>query len=484
MCYNIKHSNNIPKIRKYFRQGEACSAKFFGSRSYRFNPVLLTAISKGSSDQGKEWGAVTPPDQPVAVPALHRKGGTLVAFLLQAHIPELRLYLDEQIAQQPDVGIILTSPEVILRTEQFLAGNISMGIPERCRINKMGTDKKRTIYIFPPEDQLVLKSINYCLSRGELGLLPCCLAFRPGFCVHGAFRAIVRRSNVNFSCIRLDITNYFNSIPTERMIEVLQDKLTDYPEVLDALTVLLRNPVIIEKDEVHCDNNKGVMAGMPLAPLLANLYLSDFDSRMRKLVPVYGRYSDDLILFCPPERVPEVYENIRSCLAGYGLDLNENKTRIVPPGGKWEFLGLSYNQGVIDLSAATILKMKGKISRSARKLYRWKSSKNASTERAVRALIRKFQYKFYGSGKEDDELTWSRWYFPLITRTEGLKTIDQYFQIWARYLADGRHHKKNFQLVPYDLLQEYGYVPLVSAFHKKERDPALRRVAVENADNL
>jgi len=199
-------------------------------------------------------------------------------------------------------------------------------------------------------------------------------------------------------------------------------------------------------------------------------------------VPVYGRYSDDLILFCLPEKVSEIYGKTRLSLADRGLILNEGKTRIVPPGGKWEFLGLSYHKGVVDLSSATIQKMKGKISRSSRKLYRWKISKDASTERAVRALIRKFQYKFYGSGREDDELTWSRWYFPLINQTEGIKTIDQYFQLWARYLADGRHYKKSFQQVPYDLLQKYGYVPLVSAFHKRERDPAQKRVIREREE--
>jgi len=400
-----------------------------------------------------------------------------MAFLLQTDSPELGVYLDEQIARQTDAEIVMTSPQVILRMEQLLTGSIQLGIPKRCQINKMGTDKKRTIYIFPPEDKMVLKAINYCLSRYSMGLLPCCLAFRPGFCVHGAFRTIARKAREQYSCIRLDIRNYFNSIPTDDLIKVLEKRLVSYPLLLSALSGLLRNPCVIVDGEIQQDLNRGAMAGMPLAPLLANLYLSDFDREASRLVPVYGRYSDDLILFCLPEDVEAVYGKIRENLAGRGLILNEGKTQIVPPGGKWEFLGLSYHKGVVDLSAATIQKMKGKISRSSRKLYRWKSSKDASTERAVRALIRKFQYKFFGSGKEDDELTWSRWYFPLITQTEGLKTIDLYFQQWARYLADGRHCKRNFQQVPYELLQEYGYVPLVSAYHKRERDPALKRMA-------
>jgi hypothetical protein len=109
--------------------------------------------------------------------------------------------------------------------------------------------------------------------------------------------------------------------------------------------------------------------------------------------------------------------------------------------------------------------MKGKISRAARKLYRWKIRKAASTERAARALIRKFQFKFYGSGREDDELTWSRWYFPLISDAEDLREIDAYMQEMIRYLDSGRHTKKNHKSLPYDELRRMGYVPLAAAFY-------------------
>jgi len=389
----------------------------------------------------------------------------------------LREYMEEQIAQQEDQGTAQDPDGVLLRAEKFISGKIRLGIPARCRINKMGTDKKRTVYIFPPEDQLVLKALNYCLSRSCPGLLPCCLAFRPGFCVHGAFRAMISRAKAEYSCIRLDIRNYFNSIPSEQLICLLREFLAPYPQTLSALSDLLRDPFVTEAGEVRTDPQKGAMAGMPLAPLFANLYLTDFDRMARGWVPVYGRYSDDLILFCPPEDVGSVCEKISAALADKGLVLNDGKTKITAPGEKWEFLGLSCRRGDIGLSDAAVRKMKGKISRSARKLYRWKESKDASTERAVRALIRKFQYKFYGSGGDDDELTWSRWYFPLITQTDGLRTIDRYFQEWARYLASGRHSKKNFALLPYSRLREYGYVPLVSAYHKRERDPAQQRAA-------
>lgn len=393
-----------------------------------------------------------------------------MSFLSEFWDEGLRDYLECEIAEE-EANTDLTPEEVLDRAELFLALKLRPGIPTRSRINKFGSGKKRTIYIYPPEDQLMLKTVHYCLARTDLGLLPCCLAFRPGFSVHRAFRKVMNDAREEYGCIRLDITNYFNSIPAESLAGVLENRLSAIPGIVPALKGLLLDTRIIENGVEIRDTEKGAMAGMPLAPLLANLYLSDFDREMVEKVPVYGRYSDDLVLFCPPEKIPAVMEKIREALLKRGLSLNEGKTRITGPGEKWEFLGLSCDRGNVSLSDAAIKKMKGKISRSARKLYRWKLSKNASTERAVRAMIRKFQFKFFGTGGEDDELTWSRWYFPLINRTEGLREVDQYLQQWMRYLADGRHRKLNYKKIPYSLLREYGYVPLLSVYRDMRRDP-------------
>ncbi len=393
-----------------------------------------------------------------------------MSFLSDFRDIGLREYLACEIAEEAAAD--LTPEEILDRTELFLALKIRPGIPARSRINKFGSGKKRTIYIYPAEDQLMLKAVHYCLARTDLGLSPRCLAFRPGFSVHRAFRSVMSDAREEYGCIRLDITNYFNSIPVGPLVDVLEKRLSGIPEVLPALKSLLLDSRILENGRETEDTSKGAMAGMPLAPLFANLYLSDFDREMEAAVPVYGRYSDDIIVFCTPEKIPDVMEKIRNELEARGLSLNEGKTRITGPGEKWEFLGLSCDRGDISLSDAAVKKMKGKISRSARKLYRWKVSKNASTERAVRAMIRKFQFKFFGTGGEDDELTWSRWYFPLINRTEGLREVDLYLQQWMRYLADGRHRKLNYKKIPYSLLREYGYVPLVSVYRDMRRDPA------------
>ena len=105
--------------------------------------------------------------------------------------------------------------------------------------------------------------------------------------------------------------------------------------------------------------------------------------------------------------------------------------------------GWSNENGVIDLSDIAKKKIKGKIKRASKKLRRWMIKKDASYERAILAVTRKFNKKFY-MVNENSDLTWSLWYFPIINTSEGLHEIDLYMQSCLRYIKTGKHNKKNY----------------------------------------
>ena len=90
--------------------------------------------------------------------------------------------------------------------------------------------------------------------------------------------------------------------------------------------------------------------------------------------------------------------------------------------------------------------------------------KDASYERAVSAVIRKFNKKFY-QVKDNSELTWCLWYFPIINTSKGLHEIDLYMQECLRYIRTGRYNKKNYNL-KYEELKRLGYRPLVGEYYK------------------
>ena len=83
-------------------------------------------------------------------------------------------------------------------------------------------------------------------------------------------------------------------------------------------------------------------------------------------------------------------------------------------------------------------------------------------------MIRSFDNKFYdlsGTG----EYTWTRYYFPVISCTDGLQRIDRYMVMYLRYLSTGRHTRSNYRIT-YEHLKKLGYTPLVHEYYtwKKE----------------
>ena len=134
------------------------------------------------------------------------------------------------------------------------------------------------------------------------------------------------------------------------------------------------------------------------------------------------------------------------------------------PGEPWDFLGFKYKDGGVDLADATVMKMKARIRRKAHALYRWKVRKDADYDRTASAMIRKFNRKFYDVDGES-EFTWSRWFFPVLTRDEGLRALDAYLVQYIRYLWSGRHYKGNYA-VTYEHIKELGFRSLVHEYYR------------------
>ena len=126
-----------------------------------------------------------------------------------------------------------------------------------------------------------------------------------------------------------------------------------------------------------------------------------------------------------------------------------------------------FSKNHINISDMTLKKIKDKIKRKSRSLYRWKIRKNASNERTARAMIRFLNNKFYHNAIKG-EITWCRWYFPLVTKDNKLKQIDEYAISNIRYLYTGRYGKSNYNL-GYQEIKSMGYRSLVNSFWKYKK---------------
>ena len=340
-----------------------------------------------------------------------------------------------------------------------------LGIPKKKIINKMGTGKKRVVYSFAPDEMTILKLLAFKLYDYDRWFSPNCYAFRRGVKASDAVFDIIRAiGDQKMWAYKLDIHNYFNSIPIDILLPMLEEMMTNDLPLYHFFERMLTNDKVIYNGETIQEKH-GVMAGTPTSPFLANVYLKAVDKHFHDANVTYARYSDDIIIFAPDLETLEEHKNqMASFLRQYQLVINPDKERIYSPNEAYEFLGFKCHGRDIDISEATVKKMKGKIKRAAKALMRWSSKKNIEPEKAMKGLINHFNRVFFEDG-DTEMLTWSRWFFPVINQTNGLKEIDHYLQQNIRFLSTGKYNKTNYK-TDYAQLKRLGYKSLVNEYYK------------------
>ena len=366
-------------------------------------------------------------------------------------------------------------------------------LPRKSIISKQSTQKKRTVYTYPAAENMVLKLLTYLILRTYDNLFCDNLySFRPGRSAKDAVRSLLRIPNLyqKYS-YKVDVSNYFNSIPVERLLPELETVLKEDPKLFTFLKALLTEPYVIDNGKsshkgsygnpetnasdafpVGMDTEKapiimekkGIMAGTPLASFYANLYLRDMDQVFFDQGIPYARYSDDIIVFGDTlEEVQKHAETIRTFLSAKGLSINPKKEEYHTPEEGFVFLGFSLRKGVIDVAPASVKKIKQKMRRKTRALQRWQHRNELSGEKAAKAFLRVFHRKLLESSMDND-LSWSYWYFPTINTDESLHVIDLYAQECLRTLLTGRHTKARYD-AKYQDLKALGYQSLVHAYY-------------------
>lgn len=164
--------------------------------------------------------------------------------------------------------------------------------------------------------------------------------FRPGRNCHDALDALaycILRKRVNW-ILDADLKGYFDSIPHELLIRVLEQKIGD-PRILRLIKKWLRAGVM-EMEGVKQSENGTIQGGI-ISPLLANIYLHyvldcwvDEWRSNPELGEVYiVRYADDFIVCFQYRRAAEMFlSQLKSRLAHCQLELHNEKTRLIEFG--------------------------------------------------------------------------------------------------------------------------------------------------------
>ena len=342
-----------------------------------------------------------------------------------------------------------------------------LSVPRKKRIAKADSSKKRIVYSLPEDEAMVLKLLTWLMIRKYDPFFSDNLySFRPGYGVKHALKRILNDpASSQYYSYKLDVRNYFNSIDINLLMPILKELLSDDLPLYDFLTEQLSNPKVFDEGDL-VEENKGVMAGMPYAVFLANVFLTPLDRMFEQITGVvYCRYSDDIVLFSKDKAtLDHAKVRLYNYLSDNHLEINKDKEIETQPGEPWTFLGFECDGKTIDVSKVSVQKLKSKMKRKAKALRRWAEINGKDGWMAAKAFIKYFNKKLYTS-ESNCEVNWSWWYFPLITTDSSLKQIDSYMQDCIRYVATGKRTKSRFNF-SYEQMKNLGMLSLVNMWYK------------------
>lgn len=346
--------------------------------------------------------------------------------------------------------------------DRILKGE-GLSIPQKNRIAKSGTSKKRIVYSLPEDEAIVLKLLTWLMIRKyDWFFADNLYSFRPRYGAVDALKRLTSNQKIS-QCYsyKLDVRNYFNSIDVELLLPVLKQLFDDDKPLYDFIVSQLSDPRAIDNGEI-VEESKGVMAGMPFAGFFANVFLTKLDREFEgNNDVVYCRYSDDIIIFAKDKvALNSAKERLLNTLAELHLEVNPDKVVETEPNQPWTFLGFECNGSHIDVSRISVDKLKAKMRRKARSIDRWRRTKGKDGWMAARAFIKHFNKKLYTS-ESNSEVNWAWWYFPMITTDKSLKEIDAYMQNCVRFVATGSRTKLRYNFT-YEQMKELGLQSLVN----------------------
>jgi len=219
--------------------------------------------------------------------------------------------------------------------------------------------KRRPLGILALEDKLVQQAVAQILAAiFEADFLPCSYGYRPGRSAHDAVRELtdeLYRGNYEF-VYEADIKDYFGQIRWDWLERMLGQRIQD-GAILGLIGKWVRAGVM-EEDGSIVHPERGTPQGGLVSPVLANVYLHYvldlwYERRVKKTIQGGSRlfrYADDfVVVFGWKHEAEQFAQEIKGRLSKFGLELAEEKTKIIRFGrkggdhnGRFDFLGFEF----------------------------------------------------------------------------------------------------------------------------------------------
>ena len=220
--------------------------------------------------------------------------------------------------------------------------------------------KKRPLGIPVLRDRIVQEALRAILDPiYETDFQPYSFGFRKGRCTMDAIAVIMSLTGPTskyYYVIEGDIKSYFDTVHHRKLLSLLKQRIAD-KDLLDLLWKFLKAGIM--EDGLFARTETGVPQGGVISPLLANVYLNEFDrwaeakwnlspyEKARRRQAGKGnyrliRYADDFVVLSNDgiTGVQQTKQEIRDFLSTQlHLELSEEKTLLTHLNDGFDFLG-------------------------------------------------------------------------------------------------------------------------------------------------
>lgn len=166
-----------------------------------------------------------------------------------------------------------------------------------------------------------------------------------------ARKEALKLRNTEKFVLKTDISSFFDNLDRQRLRRDFKEILPE--DLLYLFDSVVNCDCIVPHDYnketqafISSKQGKGVRQGMPLSPLIASFYLSEFDEWLVINKLKHVRYADDLIFFLDTEEQSKFFfKQVEEKLKEIDLSLpkieDNTKTQIIPSLEEVSFLGLN-----------------------------------------------------------------------------------------------------------------------------------------------
>ena len=312
-----------------------------------------------------------------------------------------------------DMGLLrqLCEPQNRLQLLNAIeSGNYSIAPPHIARIPK-DNGEFREVYVNEPIDRIFLSLYNDVLFEmfGDR-IHPACKSYQKGIGCPQTVKEISKQiCEKGTNGYKVDLSKYFDTVRIE-VIDAALDELDTCSPLDNIVREYYHNNLVFDADGNLVEHYGSLKQGCAVASFLANYVLRDIDAVCSKAVPIYARYSDDILIIGP--RADKAMFYLQTMLEAKGLKLNPKKIEKLSKDKFFTFLGFNICGDKITFSKKSIKKFQNEIeSRTIKAKY--------GTTKAINQVNK---YLYEGDGK----FGWSRYFIGTVNVNEDVDELNKF----------------------------------------------------------